>query len=58
MLSDGTVVAVETKDRVRKLTRFNVKERRVISGEELKDNPLNLTEITLGGKPAIAIPYS
>ena len=56
-LADDMLVAVGEQDGVNKLKQFNKKERREVFSEELKSRPRGLTDITLGGKPAIALSY-
>ena len=57
VLSDGSVVALGEKDGDWKLKRFNMKESAEIFSEELEDAPFGVTEITVQGKPALAISY-
>ena len=56
-LSDDTVVVVGDQDGAYKLKQFNMKEKREIFSGELKNWPWGLTEITLGGNPAVALSY-
>ena len=56
-LSDGTVVAVGQIGDAWTLKRFNMKERREVFSEKIKDKHCGLAEISLGGKPVIALSY-
>ena len=53
VLTDGTVVAIGD----RALVRFDMDLGRVICRQELQYQAYDLVEVTLGGKPALAVSY-
>ena len=56
-LSDGSVVIAGEDVNGNKLKRFNMKDNTTICIEELTYVPGGLAEISLGGRPALAISY-
>ena len=56
-LSDGSVVITGKDVNGNKLERFNIKDNTTISTEKLTNGPDGLGEISLGGRPALAISY-
>ena len=56
-LSDGSVVIAGKDVNGNKIKRFNMMDNTTICTEELRHEPDGLAEISLGGKPALAISY-
>ena len=56
-LSHNTVVTMGIKNDVCILKKFIMNERKEIFIDELENRPDGLKEISLGGKPSIAISY-
>ena len=52
---DGAVVIWGREEGEKKLKQFNMKTNREIFSQKLKDEPYGITELKLGGKPALAI---
>ena len=53
VLTDGTVVAIDRWV----LIRFDMELGREMHSEELEGQAYDLVEVTLGGKPALAVSY-
>ena len=52
---DGTVAIWGREEGEQKLKQFNMKTNTEIFSQKLKDEPCGITEMKLGGKPALAI---
>ena len=56
-LTDGSVAITGKDVNGNKLKRFNMIDNTTISTEKLTNGPDGLAEISLGGRPALAISY-
>ena len=56
-LTDGSLVISGKDGQGWKLKQFNMKDNTTIYTEELTNEPNGLAEISLGGRPALAILY-